>query len=219
VSRESRCEDPADLADTGVMAILRGRSARHVLPAAAVLARSGVRCLELTLTTPDGLATVRRLTRELGNDATVGAGTVTSEDEALMAIDAGARFLVSPVVDHAVLAVAGEAEVPCYPGAWTATEVLDAWRAQATAVKVFPASIGGPDHLRHLRGPLPQVRLIPTGGVEIADAGEYIRAGATAVGVGGPLLRDALDGGDLDELARRAEDLLADVARARAARA
>ena len=218
MSREGRCEDPADLADTGVMAILRGRSARHVVPAATVLARSGVRCLELTLTTPDGLATLRRLVRELATDATVGAGTVTSEDEAVTAIEAGACFLVSPVVDHAVLAVAREAEVPCYPGAWTATEVLAAWRGQATAVKVFPASVGGPDHLRHLLGPLPQVRLVPTGGVDVDDAGEYIRAGATAVGVGGPLLRNALDGGDLDDLARRAESLLANVARARAGR-
>lgn len=205
------------LLDTGVVAILRARSAGHVEPAADTLAGAGIRCLELTLTVPGALQTLTRLARRLPADVVLGAGTVTTADQARQATDAGATFLVSPATCPDVLDFAVTRGIPCYPGAWTPTEVLSAWRQGATAVKLFPAASGGPGHLRRLREPLPDVPLVPTGGIGIDQAGDYLAAGAVAVGVGGPLLGDALDGGDLTALHARATDLLGAVAAARSA--
>lgn len=203
------------LLDTGVVAILRARTAVRVVDAAVALADAGVTCLEVTLTVPGALDTLATLNGQLSDGVALGVGTVTTEQQAIEALDAGARFLVSPATCPEVLAVAACRGVPCYPGAWTPTEVLDAWRGGAAAVKLFPAASGGPGHLRRILDPLPHVPLVPTGGIDIADAAAYIRAGAVAVGVGSPLLGDALTGGDLGELRERAVRLLGEVAAAR----
>jgi 2-dehydro-3-deoxyphosphogluconate aldolase/(4S)-4-hydroxy-2-oxoglutarate aldolase len=145
----------------------------------------------------------------------LGAGTVLTPEQADAAVDAGATYLVSPVVDLEVIEAARRRGVAALPGALTPTEILRAWRAGAAAVKLFPASLGGPGYLRAVKAPLPEVPLVPTGGVGLEEIGGYLRAGALAVGLGGPLVGDAGEGGSLEALRRRAATALAAVREAR----
>ncbi|MFF5979635.1 bifunctional 4-hydroxy-2-oxoglutarate aldolase/2-dehydro-3-deoxy-phosphogluconate aldolase [Streptomyces olindensis] len=179
------------LGRTRVMAILRSSDAAGLPAVARALAAGGVTCLEVTLTTPGALDALARIRDDLGPEVAVGAGTVLTNGQAGDALAAGAGFLVSPVVDADLVRGAAKSGIPCYPGAWTPTEVYAAWQAGAAAVKLFPACTGGPAHLRQLRAPLPDIPLMAVGGVGIAQAGEYIDAGAHAVGIGSPLLRGA----------------------------
>jgi 2-dehydro-3-deoxyphosphogluconate aldolase/(4S)-4-hydroxy-2-oxoglutarate aldolase len=197
------------------MAILRSVQGTHVEAVARTLADAGITCLELTLTIPGALERLPRLRAAVPSDIDLGIGTVTSREEAGAAVEAGADFLVCPTVGLDVLEVATAHGVPCYPGAWTPTEVLTAWQAGATAVKLFPAASGGPAHLRRLRDPLPDIPLLPTGGVAIDQIDDYLAAGAFAVGLGSPLIGDALTGGDLSALAARARHALDAVRAAR----
>ncbi|MFJ9893860.1 bifunctional 4-hydroxy-2-oxoglutarate aldolase/2-dehydro-3-deoxy-phosphogluconate aldolase [Streptomyces sp. NPDC091280] len=178
------------LAATRVMAILRSADASALPAAARALAAGGVTCLEVTLTTSGALDAIARIKDELGAGISVGAGTVLSTADTRDALAAGAEFLVAPNVDPDVIHDAADQDIPFYPGAWTATEVTAAWRAGAAAVKLFPACTGGPAHLRQLRAPLPHIPLMAVGGVDLEAAGRYMAAGALAVGVGSPLLRD-----------------------------
>ncbi|MFJ9633654.1 bifunctional 4-hydroxy-2-oxoglutarate aldolase/2-dehydro-3-deoxy-phosphogluconate aldolase [Streptomyces sp. NPDC101175] len=178
------------LASTRVMAILRSADASALPAAARALAAGGVTCLEVTLTTSGALDAIARIKDELGAGISVGAGTVLSTADTRDALAAGAEFLVAPNVDPDVIHDAADQDIPFYPGAWTATEVTAAWRAGAAAVKLFPACTGGPAHLRQLRAPLPHIPLMAVGGVDLEAAGRYMAAGALAVGVGSPLLRD-----------------------------
>ncbi len=200
---------------SGIVAILRADRAEHLESVADALIEAGITCLELTLTTPgalDGLARVRGLA---GREVAVGMGSVTGASETLAALEHGADFLVSPAVVPEVLEVAAD-RVPCYPGGWTPTEVLQAWQLGATAVKLFPAGSGGPRHLRAVREPLPEIPLVPTGGVALEEIPAYLAAGAVAVGLGGPLIGDALAGGSLSELRARAGTALNAVREGRA---
>ncbi|MFF0013249.1 bifunctional 4-hydroxy-2-oxoglutarate aldolase/2-dehydro-3-deoxy-phosphogluconate aldolase [Streptomyces sp. NPDC005374] len=179
------------LGRTRVMAILRSADASGLPAVARALASGGVTCLEITLTTPGALDALAAVRAELGPDVAVGAGTVITGDQARDALAAGAEFLVAPVVDTAVVRNAADRGIPCYPGAWTPTEVSQAWQAGAAAVKLFPAGTGGPAHLRQLRAPLPDIPLVAVGGVGVDQARDYLDAGACAVGIGSPLLRGA----------------------------
>jgi 2-dehydro-3-deoxyphosphogluconate aldolase/(4S)-4-hydroxy-2-oxoglutarate aldolase len=179
------------------------------------LVESGVRSLEITLNTPDALAALRRAAGRLGPHAILGAGTVRSTAQAREAVAAGARFLVSPHTDPEIGQVALEERVAWLPGAFTPTEVVAAWAAGATAVKLFPARLGGPRYLRELREPLDDIRIVPTGGVGVESVADWFAAGAAAVGAGGPLIGDALDTGDLAGLRSRAAAMLAAVREAR----
>lgn len=179
-----------------VIAILRGPGGRRILPAARVLLDAGLP-LELPLTTPGALAAVEELGR-------VGVGTVLTEAQARDAIGAGAAFLVTPAVVPEVIAYGAARGVPVYAGALTPTEVWTAHRAGATHIKIFPASAVGPEYLAALRRPYPGLDFVPVGGVGLAEARAYLDAGASAVGVGSPLIGDALTTGDLDGLRERA---------------
>jgi 2-dehydro-3-deoxyphosphogluconate aldolase/(4S)-4-hydroxy-2-oxoglutarate aldolase len=193
------------------MAILRSADASGLPAVARALAAGGITCLEVTLDTSGVLDALARIQEELGPEVAVGAGTVISSGQARDALAAGARFLVAPVVDTGVIRGAAENGIPCYPGAWTPTEVSTAWQAGAAAVKLFPASTGGPAHLRQLRAPLREIPLIAVGGVGIGQARDYLDAGALAVGVGSPLLRGADQNPvpeSLDSLTVRARTLL-----------
>lgn len=193
------------------MAILRSADASGLPAVARALASAGVTCLEVTLTTAGALDALAAIRAELGPDVAVGAGTVVTDDQARDALAAGAEFLVAPVVDTAVVRYAADRGVACYPGAWTPTEVSQAWRAGAAAVKLFPASTGGPAHLRQLRAPLPDIPVVAVGGVGIDEARDYLDAGAHAVGIGSPLLRGADQNPTpqaLDALVTRARTLL-----------
>jgi 2-dehydro-3-deoxyphosphogluconate aldolase/(4S)-4-hydroxy-2-oxoglutarate aldolase len=188
-----------------VVAVLRAGHAREYAPVIAALADGGVRSIELTLSTAGVFELLPRLISGFGDQIEIGVGTITTAAEARRAIDAGARFLVTPVTDVGIVRAAVERGIPVFPGGLTPTELLAGWRAGATAVKVFPASTVGPGYISQLRGPFPDLQVIPSGGVAIEDAPAWIRAGAMAVSLGGPLIGDAFKGGDLGGLTRRAE--------------
>ncbi|GIH21396.1 bifunctional 4-hydroxy-2-oxoglutarate aldolase/2-dehydro-3-deoxy-phosphogluconate aldolase [Rugosimonospora africana] len=206
--------DTSPLAD-GLIAILRGRSATHLDSVIDTLVDAGVRTLEVTLNTPDALGALRRATDRLGDRVLIGAGTVRTTSQAHDAVAAGARFLVSPHTDPEIGQVAHASSADWLPGAFTATEVASAWAAGATAVKLFPARLGGPRYLRDLREPLDDIPIVPTGGVDADSVADWFAAGAAAVGAGGPLLGDALATGDLAALRARAETMVDAVRRAK----
>jgi 2-dehydro-3-deoxyphosphogluconate aldolase/(4S)-4-hydroxy-2-oxoglutarate aldolase len=166
------------------------------------------------MNTPGALAELRAARDRLPGEIELGGGTVLTAEQVDAVADAGGSFVVAPDLRPAVADRARARGLGYYPGALTPTEIGLAWEHGASAVKLFPASVGGPGYLRELRGPFREIPLLPTGGVGIDDAGSYLRAGALAVGVGGALLGDALDGGDLPALRDRALRLLASVTEA-----
>jgi 2-dehydro-3-deoxyphosphogluconate aldolase/(4S)-4-hydroxy-2-oxoglutarate aldolase len=199
----------------GVVAVLRAADAGRFEEVALALTDAGVTCVEFTLSSAGALEALRRFAGRCPPGVVLGAGTVLDPGMADAAVDAGAAFLVAPTVSVEVIALANRRQVPVVPGAFTPTEILTAWRAGADAVKVFPASVGGPAYVRAVKAPLPDVPLVPTGGVALEDAPRYIEAGALAVGIGAPLVGDAGAGGDLAALRGRAERVVAAVRAAR----
>ncbi|GAB2873038.1 bifunctional 4-hydroxy-2-oxoglutarate aldolase/2-dehydro-3-deoxy-phosphogluconate aldolase [Streptomyces mayteni] len=186
-----------------LVAIVRGDDQEAALRSVVTLAEEGVRLIEVSLTTPGAVEVIRRAIRETGPAAVIGAGTVVTPEEALRARDAGASWMVTPALGGG-LERAVALGVPVLAGALTPTEAVAATGAGAHAVKLFPASLGGPGYLRALRDPLPDVPFVPVGGVNAELAPAYFAAGAVAIGVGSPLLGDAADGGDPDALRQRA---------------
>jgi 2-dehydro-3-deoxyphosphogluconate aldolase/(4S)-4-hydroxy-2-oxoglutarate aldolase len=204
------------LQETGLIAILRSRSGERLPAVCELLLEAGVRCLEVTLNTPGALDVVGKLAGERRPGVEVGVGTVRRPEEVDAAADAGATFVVAPTTSAAVGERAARRGLGWFPGALTPTEIETAWDLGATAVKVFPAaSAGGPRYLAEVRAPLDDVLLVPTGGVTVEDVPGYLRGGAMAVGMGGPLIGRALVEDDLGGLADRARAALAAVARAR----
>jgi 2-dehydro-3-deoxyphosphogluconate aldolase / (4S)-4-hydroxy-2-oxoglutarate aldolase len=185
-----------------VVGILRAREPGNLVAAAEVIADAGIRALEFPLTTPGALDALRTL-HGRRPDLLAGAGTVITPADAADAVDAGAQFLVAPCIRPDTLAAAAGLGVPLIPGAFTATEIALALELGAELIKLFPAT-PGPSYLRALRDPLPQARLVPTGGVGIDAIPDFLRAGAFAVALGSPLLADALETRDFDALAERA---------------
>ncbi|WP_207930340.1 bifunctional 4-hydroxy-2-oxoglutarate aldolase/2-dehydro-3-deoxy-phosphogluconate aldolase [Streptomyces hainanensis] len=201
----------------GVVAVLRADDADRYLPVCRALAEEGVTALEVTLTTPGTLDVLPAL-RDALPHADIGVGTVLTTEDLRAAVAAGAGFLVTPVADPALVRAARAAGTPIVPGAMTPTEVRTVWAAGASAVKVFPAATVGADYLGHLAGPFPGLVTMPSGGVGLDDVPAWIRAGAAAVSLGGPLVGDALAGGDEGALRERARTALARVRAAREAR-
>ena len=197
----------AILASNPVVAVMRAEHARQYAPVVEALVRGGVRSIELTLSTQGVFEELPRLKERFGTDAEIGVGTITTVDQARQALDGGADYLVTPVMVTAVVSAAVEHGIPVFPGGLTPTELLAGWNAGATAVKLFPASTVGPGYIGQLRGPFPDLQIVPSGGIGIDDAPDWIAAGALAVSLGGPLLRDAFTGGNLTELTTRAEKL------------
>lgn len=188
----------AAIAGSGLVAVLRAPTSAGFSAVADVLVAAGVTALEVTLTSGGALEAIAGLRRQLPGTVVVGAGTVLTEEEAKAAVGAGAAFLVSPVGGL------GPQPVPLYPGAFSPSEIYTAHRSGAPLIKLFPAGGLGPGYLKDLRGPLPDVRVMPTGGIGLDDIATWLGAGAVAVGVGGPLIGDAATGGSLTALARRA---------------
>ncbi|HSW41434.1 MAG TPA: bifunctional 4-hydroxy-2-oxoglutarate aldolase/2-dehydro-3-deoxy-phosphogluconate aldolase [Patescibacteria group bacterium] len=180
---------PPAIATGRIIAIVRGLPAARLADVAAALRDGGVRVFEITLDSPDALhaiATAAAMAPGPGTDRLlVGAGTVMTIEEAAAALDAGARFLVMPHTDAALVAWAAGRGVPVFPGAMTPSEIVLAWRAGAAGVKVFPAGTLGPGFVREVRGPLARIPMIPTGGITAENAGAFLAAGAVAVGAGG----------------------------------
>lgn len=200
------------LATTRVVAILRAENASRAEAVVDVLLENGIRCVELTMTTKGSLEVVARLAATVPDGTDLGMGTVLTADDVHRAVDAGARFVVSPSVVPAVIEAAAGHGIASYPGAFTPTEIHAAWTAGASAVKLFPGGALGPDYLKAVRAPLPDIPLVPTGGIDLGAIGAWLDAGAVAVGLGSPLIGDALaPDGDLAGLAERARAVCAAV--------
>jgi 2-dehydro-3-deoxyphosphogluconate aldolase / (4S)-4-hydroxy-2-oxoglutarate aldolase len=204
------------LAANPVIAVLRARQAGDYDAVVDVLAENGVRSIELTLSTPGTFEHLPALLARAGSEVEIGIGTIVNAAQAQRAIDAGARYLVTPIVNLDVIALAVAAGVPVFPGGLTPTELYSAWDAGATAVKIFPAETVGPQYGSHLRGPFPDLQFVPSGGIGLGDIPAWLAAGATAVSLGGPLIGDALRGGSLEALADRARRVTAIAADVRA---
>jgi len=194
----------------GAAAVIRMTDTDRLLHVGEAIAEGGVEAIEITMTVPGAVGMIEAARRELGDDVLLGVGSVTTPAQAREAVEAGARFVVSPVFKKAVVdATLGEDAV-AMPAGFTPTEIQNAHEAGADFVKVFPASIHGPKFVKAVRAPLPHLKLVPTGGVGLDDAGAWIDAGAAMVGVGSALLdEDAIAAGDyatLTENARRLRD-------------
>lgn len=213
-SRESPITQAVE--DCGVVAVIRMKESDRLRSVVDALAEGGVRALEITMTVPRAIEVIAEIAPTLPAGFILGAGTVIDPETARRAIDAGAQFLVSPVFRPEVIAAGHARDIPVMPGCFTPTEILDAWEAGADIVKVFPATALGPGFFKDLRGPLPQVKLMPTGGVTIENAGDWIRAGAVAVGVGSALLdAKAIASGSLAPITTNARRIVENVRAAR----
>lgn len=202
--------------ECGVIAIMRASSSDQLLAAADAILAGGVNAIEVTMTTPGALRVVEQAAARYGSDVLFGAGSVLDAETARAAILAGAQFIVGPTLDVATIQLCKRYSVTVIPGAYTPTEILTAWQAGADMVKVFPADIGGPAYLKAIKAPLPQVSLVPVGGVDLNTAADFIRAGAAALGVGSALINQKLlDEGNFAELSRRAACFRDEVLRGR----
>ena len=203
--------------DVGIIPVVRASSARKAQAAAEAVYAGGISIVEITMTVPGAIQLISEVVRALGDECLIGAGTVLDAQTAQQCIDAGAEFIVSPGFDAETVKFTKSAGKLSLPGAVTPTEVINAWKCGADFVKVFPCSaVGGASYLKALRGPLPQVPLVPTGGVNLTNAGEFIRAGAAALGIGGELISAAaLDSGNTAQITDLARKYVAAVREAR----
>jgi 2-dehydro-3-deoxyphosphogluconate aldolase/(4S)-4-hydroxy-2-oxoglutarate aldolase len=207
-----RTEVVARIERERVVAVIRLDDPAKLRAVVDALAAGGLRVFEVTMTVPGAISLIEMLSRGLGGDVLIGAGTVTDGGTARLAIDAGASFVVSPVFRREILDACHNSGVAAMPGCFTPTEILDAWDAGADIVKVFPATSLGPTFIKDVRAPLPQLKLMPTGGVSVDNAAEWLRAGAVAVGVGSALIdAAAVRAGDFAAITRRAGHLVANV--------
>jgi len=197
------------LRDSGVIAVIRTNSPKQLTNVVASLAEGGIRFIEITMTIPKALELVQKCREAFEDQIQIGAGTVLDSETAQAVISAGASFVVSPVFNPDMVRYCNRYAIPVMPGALTPTEVLTAWMGGADVVKVFPARIGGPKYFKDLKGPLPQVELLPTGGVNMQTAPEFITAGACAVGIGAALVDPAaVEAGEYDVILKNAVNLI-----------
>jgi 2-dehydro-3-deoxyphosphogluconate aldolase/(4S)-4-hydroxy-2-oxoglutarate aldolase len=202
--------------EVGIVAVVRSEQSATLVKVIEALAEGGVTAAEVTFTVPDALDVIRQVRKEVGDAIVLGAGTVLDPETARAALLAGAEYIVSPVVNLDVIRLCRRYDKAVMPGAFTPTEVLTAWEAGADIVKVFPADVGGPAYLKALRGPLPQVRLMPTGGVDLSTAESFLKAGACCLGVGSSLVDPkAIKAGDFTRIRELASQFVTAVRNAR----
>jgi 2-dehydro-3-deoxyphosphogluconate aldolase/(4S)-4-hydroxy-2-oxoglutarate aldolase len=202
--------------DGGIVAVVRAESGEQLVNVVRALADGGVTAAEITFTVPGAVEVIGQVRRELGDDVVLGAGTVLDPETARVALLAGAEYLVSPTVNLDVIRMARRYDKVVMPGAFSPTEILSAWEAGADVVKVFPADVGGPAYLKAIHGPLPQIRLMPTGGVDLTTAESFLKAGACCLGVGGSLVEaKAVAAGDFGRIRDLAAQFTAIVRRVR----
>src|SRR5436853_2075615 len=185
MSKESQLRQ---VLDCGIVAVVRSPDGEQLVEVARALADGGVTTVEITMSVPDALDVVRRVRNALGDRVLLGAGTILDPETARAAIFAGAEYIVAPTLNLDVIRLCRRYDKVVMPGAFTPTEILTAWEAGADVVKVFPADVVGPAFFKALRGPLPQIRLMPTGGVDLTTAAAFLQAGACCLGVGGQLV-------------------------------
>jgi 2-dehydro-3-deoxyphosphogluconate aldolase/(4S)-4-hydroxy-2-oxoglutarate aldolase len=205
--------------EIGIVPVVRATSASEALDAVEAIRAGGIPILEITLTVPGAVKIIADLASRMSDDTLIGAGTVLDADSAQACIDAGARFVVSPLLDIPTIELCRRLGVAVFPGALTPTEIVTAWKAGANAVKVFPANaLGGATYLKSIKAPLPQIELIPTGGVSLKNVADFIAAGAFALGVGADLVDlAALRRGEANAITEKARQYVAAVNAARGA--
>src|SRR5271169_1404361 len=197
----SRDTTLARILEGGIVAVVRSESSEPLVKVVRALADGGVTAAEITFTVPDAVEVIREVRREVGDAVILGAGTVLDGETARAALLAGAEYIVAPTVNLDVVRLCRRYDKVVMPGAFSPTEVLTAWEAGADVVKVFPADVVGPSYLKALRGPLPQVRLMPTGGVDLTTAESFLKAGACCLGVGSALVDPtAIAAGNFDRI-------------------
>ena len=194
------------------IAVIRMTDVARLTRVIAAIRAGGVECVEITMSVPGAMDVIKDVSRSIGDKALIGAGTVLDAETARQAIEAGAEFIVGPVLDLGVIEIAHQYEKVVIPGAFSPGEIVAAWQAGADIVKVFPATVLGPGYLKDLGGPLPQIRLCPTGGVTVENAGEWIKAGACCVGIGTDLLdKKAIAEDRYEVLTEKAQRLVANL--------
>ncbi len=177
------------ISETGVIPVVRATTADEAMRAIDAIREGGIAVLEITMTVPGAIVIIEQVATRFGSDALIGAGTVLDAETARSCVSSGAEFIVSPALNLETIAFCREQGVAVMPGALTPTEVVQAWNAGADFVKVFPAgAVGGPSYLKSLKAPLPHIELVPTGGVSLKTAADFIKAGAAALGVGTDLV-------------------------------
>jgi 2-dehydro-3-deoxyphosphogluconate aldolase/(4S)-4-hydroxy-2-oxoglutarate aldolase len=202
--------------ESGVIAIMRAKSSDQLIRAADAIKAGGVKVIEVTMTTPGALKVIEEATSKYGQDVLFGAGTVLDAETARAALLAGAEYIVAPTLNLEMIALCNRYGIPVVPGCYTPSEMLTAREAGADLVKLFPASVGGPSLVKAILAPLPQLKIVPVGGVNLDTAADFIQMGAYALGVGSSLINQKLlDSGDLDELQHRAEAFLKEVRKGR----
>ena len=218
-ARQNRSDIVRQIEELGVVAVIRLRDAGKLRAVVDALMAGGIKALEVTMTVPGAVDLIRGLAPTLPEGFLLGAGTVLNASIAHAVIGAGAQFVISPVFRREVIAACHEHDVPAMPGCFTPTEILEAHDAGADIVKVFPATTLGPQYIKDVRAPLPQVKLMPTGGVSPENAGDWIRAGAVAVAAGSQVLdAKAIESGRFEVITERARRIVASVAEARGTR-
>jgi len=205
------------ISEVGVMPVVRAASAEEAIQVVEAIRLGGLAILEITMTVPGAVKVIAEVANRFGEEMVVGAGTVLDPETADRCIQAGAQFVVSPALNEDTIAFCRANDVAIFPGALTPTEVVRAWNAGADAVKIFPASaVGGASYLKSLKAPLPQIEMIPTGGVSLATAASFIAAGAFALGVGADLVDvKAIRSGETEKVTQAARAYLAAVSEAR----
>src|SRR3989440_2226271 len=206
------------IAEIGIVPVVRASSSREALIAAEAVCQGGIPIVEITMTVPGAVEVIRELIKSSGSEVLVGAATVLDPETARRCLDAGAQFLVSPGLNLPTVEFAVREKVLIMAGALTPTEVITAWNAGSDFVKIFPCGqVGGAKYIKALKGPLPQIPLVPTGGVNLNTAAEFIEAGAAALGIGGELVQaDALKSNKPEIIVENARKFLAIVKQARA---
>jgi 2-dehydro-3-deoxyphosphogluconate aldolase/(4S)-4-hydroxy-2-oxoglutarate aldolase len=202
--------------DSGLVAIIRSPSSEVLVDVAEALVAGGIEVMEVTFTVPNALEVLSAVRRKLGDRILLGAGTVLDTETCRAALLAGAEFIVTPTVNTKVIEMCRRYDKVIMPGGFTPTEILTAWEAGADAVKVFPAELGGPAHLRAVKGPFPQIRLLPTGGVNLETLSDFVKAGACAVGLGSALVeKSAIEQRNFARITDLAKQYVAAMAQAR----
>lgn len=210
-------ENHKRIADVGIIPVVRASSAHQALLAVEAIRAGGISIVEVTMTVPGAIEVIGQLAKTAGSDVLIGAGTVLDAKTAQQCLDAGAEFLVSPGFDAQTVKFAREKGILVIPGALTPTEIIMAWNAGGDLIKIFPCgAVGGANYIKALKGPLPQVPVIPTGGVNLDTAADFILAGAEALGVGGELVSaSALKSGKTNQITEAARRFVAIVREAR----
>ena len=207
----------AKIKEIGIVPVVRAASAQQAIQASEAVCAGGVPIVEVTMTVPGAIEVISQLSKSMGNEILIGAGTVLDAETAQRCLDAGAQFLVSPGFDLGTVQLAGRVGKLIMAGALTPTEVIAAWKAGSDFVKIFPCgTVGGAKYIKALKAPLPQVPMVPTGGVNLQTAADFIRAGSDALGIGGELVSAAaLKSGNINTITEAARQFVAIVKRAR----